>query len=99
RTVFVEIGQKCYGVVVDDINDLVQEFEVEESIEEFAKKLCDVDIQGKVPPGSSFVKFFWVESRQGNSCLIFRLSHTQYDEICLPVMLQQLSGLYQSKSN
>ena len=50
-----------------------------------------------MPLGSVFVKWFLVEGEDDKACLIFRISHAQYDEICLPLILKQLSALYEDK--
>ncbi|KAK5076780.1 hypothetical protein LTS08_005951 [Lithohypha guttulata] len=94
RTVFVTVNGKCFGGVVDEFEVPIDEFEVDTDIEKFSRDLCDLDVSTRMPEGSSFVKFFYVQS-EGRSCLIFRLSHAQYDEMCLPNMLQQLSQLYE----
>ncbi|KAK5936712.1 NRPS [Knufia obscura] len=98
RTTFVRVDQKCYGVALDKLEDLIAEYETDSDVESFARKLCDIDVQSRMPAGSQFVKFFFIESTAGKTCLIFRLSHAQYDEICLPIMLRQLSALYQGET-
>ncbi|KAJ1326896.1 fusarinine C synthase [Microdochium nivale] len=104
RTVFVETpGEKrkdCYGVVLEHLPVSVDEYDVEGSVEKFARRLCGVDVQVRLPMGSSFVKFFYVRgwdgSRpQGKSCLAMRISHSQYDEICLVPLIRQLGALYE----
>ena len=42
--------------------------------------------------GSAFVKWYHVREAGGRSCLIFRVSHSQYDEICLPLLLKQAAA-------
>ncbi|KIV91029.1 hypothetical protein PV10_05618 [Exophiala mesophila] len=98
RTVFVGVEGKYFSVVLEKLLAPIAEFEIEGDMSVFSKGLCNLDIQTKMPLGSSFVKFFFVRGEQGNSCLIFRISHAQYDEICLPLMFQQLSALYEGKS-
>lgn len=95
RTVFVRVDGTCYGVVLDSLPIPVIEYEIDgDSTEEFASQLCRVDAQTRIPYGSSFVKWFFITN--GNQCsLAFRLSHAQYDEICLPIFLNQLHQLYQ----
>ncbi|KAI1108006.1 peptide synthetase [Nemania sp. NC0429] len=94
RTVFVEAAGVGYGVVLKALPIAVQEYEIEGDLDSFAHKLCDVDIQTKMPLGSPFVKFFLVQGEDDHSCLIVRISHAQYDEICLTGLLRQLAALY-----
>ncbi|KAI0403809.1 peptide synthetase [Xylaria palmicola] len=97
RTVFVEVAGKCYGVVLEALTAAIDQFDIEGDLDSFCYKLCDMDIQTRMPLGSSFVKFFFVEGENGQSCLILRISHAQYDEICLTGLLRQLAALYEGK--
>ncbi|KAI4864703.1 non-ribosomal peptide synthase [Hypoxylon rubiginosum] len=95
RTVFVESGSdRCFGVVLETLRVAVEQYAVEGDVASFANKLCDVDVQTKMPLGSSFVKFLFVEGDDDRSCLVFRISHAQYDEVCLPALIRQLAALY-----
>lgn len=97
RTVFVEHSGVSLGVVIKDLQSEIIEYEIETDVEEFSRKVCDVDVQTRIPLGSRFVKFFFVHHVDGPSSLIMRISHAQYDEICLPILLQQLSALYEGR--
>lgn len=97
RTVFVNHQKKCYGVVLEDLKVEIDTFSIESEIEPFAKQLCELDIQRKIPLGSAFIKFLFVKNDEGKSALILKISHAQYDEICLPVLLHQLSAIYESR--
>jgi aryl carrier-like protein len=97
RTVFVEDAGQCYSVVLEELQPEFVEYEVDCAVDVFAKQLCRLDVLTKMPLGSSFVKWFFIKGANNQSCLIFRLSHAQYDEICLPIMLRQLSDLYEGR--
>jgi amino acid adenylation domain-containing protein len=97
RTVFVEHEGVSLGVVVDDLPCQIVEYEIDSDVEAFSQKLCAVDVQSRVPLGSPFLKFLFVRHVDGPSSLIMRISHAQYDEICLPILLQQLSALYEGR--
>jgi fusarinine C synthase len=97
RTVFLEIDGNCFNIVLENVTTVVEEFEVDVDVEGFTKQLCNVDVYAKMALGSSFVKWFFVRGRDGKSCLILRISHAQYDEICLPLCLRQLSALYEGR--
>jgi amino acid adenylation domain-containing protein len=100
RTVFVEADNgEYFAVVLEQLVVPVVEFDIQttnDSIEEFAHQTCQVDVQQRIPAsGSPFVKFFLIHDEStSRDSLIFRLSHAQYDEMCLPIMLQQLRALY-----
>ncbi|TGJ78952.1 hypothetical protein E0Z10_g9811 [Xylaria hypoxylon] len=92
RTVFVEVADKCYGVVLEALTVAIDQYDIEGDLASFAHKLCDMDIQTRMPLGSPFVKFFYIQGEDGHSCLIIRISHAQYDEICLTGLLRQLAA-------
>ncbi|ODH51880.1 hypothetical protein GX48_01889 [Paracoccidioides brasiliensis] len=98
RTVFVKSRGSCFGVVLQDLQLPLVEYEIDGDLETFAEQLCNLDVQMVMPLGSPFIKFLFVRCSDGRSCLIMRISHAQYDEICLPILLRQLSALYERRS-
>lgn len=99
RTVFMEAEQQCLAVVLKKLPVQVHVYEIDRDVEAFSHQFCNLDVQTRMPLGSAFVKFVFVRCADGSSCLIFRISHAQYDEICLPIMLRQLSALYEGKES
>ncbi|KAI1349481.1 peptide synthetase [Xylaria sp. FL0043] len=97
RTVFVEFAGKCYGVILEALTVAIDQYNIGGDLGSFAHKLCDLDIQTCMPLGSSFVKFFFIQGETDHSCLIIRISHAQYDEICLTGLLRQLAALYEGQ--
>ncbi|TEA22718.1 Nonribosomal peptide synthase 1 [Colletotrichum sidae] len=97
RSVFVQHNGTCVSVVLEDVKTPVEVFEIDGDVEAFTHQLCNLDVQTQMPLGSIFVKWLFVHSSNGQSALIFRVSHAQYDEICLPIMLHQLSALHEGK--
>jgi amino acid adenylation domain-containing protein len=96
RTVFIEDGGKCLGVVLESLQVPFEEVSVPEgtNMKTFAEEASANDIQAPKPHGSSFVGFTLFTSTSGESTLSFRISHAQYDEMCLPLLFEQLSALY-----
>lgn len=101
RTVFVEnsVGHG-YAAVLES---LAAPFEWHmytdrtRDLSSFSKDICRADAEKPMALGSSFVKWLYVSnpvSPESPSCLVFRISHAQYDEMCLPILLRQLSALY-----
>lgn len=96
RTVFVEHKGHGLAVVIEELFASFAEYIIDSDVDDFSRQLCRLDVLTSMPLGSSFVKWFLVQSPgTGRSCLVFRLSHAQYDEMCLPILLKQLSALYQ----
>ncbi|KKA29546.1 hypothetical protein TD95_001668 [Thielaviopsis punctulata] len=104
RTVFFRHVSECYGAVLDKIDAPFAYHEVDEQFDmkDFCHDLCKIDVRSPMPHGSSFVKWFFVQAfnpagEKTKSALIFRISHAQYDEICLPLILRELAALYQNQ--
>lgn len=97
RTVFAVDGGKTLGLVIRDLKVPYSEVTVPdgEDIGSFVHGFVQEDIQAPKPHGSSFVGFtLFTSPSTGASTLAFRISHAQYDEICLPLLFDQLSALY-----
>ncbi|KEF54056.1 uncharacterized protein A1O9_09851 [Exophiala aquamarina CBS 119918] len=97
RTVFVRHDGNYYAVVLEELRAPVEEFHIDGDVVKFSRALCNLDIQTRMPLGSEFIKFFFVEGGLGKSSLIMKISHAQYDEICLSTLLHQLSALYEGR--
>jgi amino acid adenylation domain-containing protein len=96
RTVFIQDGGRCLGVVLESLQVPFEEVSVPEGtdLKTFAEEASVKDIQAPKPHGSSFVGFALFTSTSGESTLSFRISHAQYDEMCLPLLFEQFSALY-----
>jgi amino acid adenylation domain-containing protein len=97
RTVFVADEGKTLGLVIRDLKVPYAEVAVPEGedLDAFAHNYVQEEINLPKPHGSSFVSFTLFTSASTNaSTLAFRISHAQYDEICLPLLFDQLSTLY-----
>ncbi|KAH7083049.1 nonribosomal peptide synthetase 6 [Paraphoma chrysanthemicola] len=97
RTVFVLDGEKNLGVVLSSLQVPYSEVTVPdgEDISTFVQNFIQKDIEAPKPHGSSFVAFaLFTSPTTGTSTLAFRISHAQYDEMCLPILFAQLSALY-----
>lgn len=97
RTVFVQHNGAYLAAILEDLPTPVIEYEIDAGLEGFVRNLCDLDVQTRIPLGSAFVKWFHIREPTGKSSLVFRISHAQYDEICLPILLKQLSALYERR--
>lgn len=100
RTVFVEAGGRGYAVVLDSLTACFEKYTYTGSTQglaSFATDICRADVEKPMPLGCSFVKWLYVSDPRSTalrSCLVFRISHAQYDEMCLPILLRQLVALY-----
>jgi len=97
RTVFVVDDDKTLGIVLSKLQVPYSEVVVPngEDMDAFATSFVQNDVDTPKPHGSSFVAFtLFISSTTGASTLAFRISHAQYDEMCLPTLFAQLSAIY-----
>ncbi|KAH9208219.1 hypothetical protein DL95DRAFT_480659 [Leptodontidium sp. 2 PMI_412] len=93
RTVFIEHESKFLQVVIKDLDSPVAMHQTEDDLKKYVTELCAAEIKVDFKLGSSFLKLFHVEGKEGE-CLIIGLSHAQYDGNSLPVVLRNLEALY-----
>ncbi|KAE8862407.1 hypothetical protein PTNB29_04969 [Pyrenophora teres f. teres] len=96
RTVFIKEDDNIFGVVLASLQVPYAEIAIPEGedVPNFIQASINADIEAPKPHGSSFVSFTLFTSPSGTSTLSFRISHAQYDEMCLPTLFAQLSALY-----
>ncbi|KAL2064470.1 hypothetical protein VTL71DRAFT_4964 [Oculimacula yallundae] len=97
RTVFIEHESKFLQVVVNELDLPLAMHQTEDDLEKYVTDLCNTEVESDFKLGSSFLKIFHVEGKDGE-CLIVGLSHAQYDGNSLPMLLRDLEALYAGKS-
>ncbi|KAF2655202.1 acetyl-CoA synthetase-like protein [Lophiostoma macrostomum CBS 122681] len=100
RTVFVKHEGHSLGVVLESLDAPFERVAVPSDLDlrEFVQNWSRKDIELPKPHGSPFVAFSLFTASNGESILAFRISHAQYDEMCLPLLYQQLAALYTSSA-
>lgn len=96
RTVFIQHESNFFQVVLNELETAVITHQADEDIDELVAKICTEDIESDFTLGSSFLKLFHVEGKDGHHCLVIRLSHALYDGMSLPRLLEDLETLYSS---
>lgn len=97
RTHFVYFQEKLYQVVPRRVEVPFRSFSVKGPVADESHTIHMRDLD-RVTPLEFPTSFMLVQSATGASRLIIRLSHAQYDGVCLPVMLRTLASLYQQES-
>lgn len=97
RTVFVKHSGSCLAVVLEELKIPVEYYQTEDDLEIFSREICNADAETEQPLGTSFVKIISVTGNGKNTqnCIIIRISHAQYDGICLPNLFLELKALYE----
>lgn len=94
RTVFIEHESTFFQVVLHELDTPLITRRADEDIDELVNKVCTEDIESDFSLGSSFLRIFHVEGKNGRHCLVVRLSHSLYDGLSLPRLLEDLETLY-----
>ncbi|KAJ5498185.1 HC-toxin synthetase [Penicillium expansum] len=82
RTVFAAHGDRFYQVVLKEVVQPIGWYQVEENIEPFSLLLCKEDVDKDLPLGTLLTQLS-VVSNQKRHRMILRVSHAQYDGVCL----------------
>lgn len=94
RTVFIEHESTFFQVVLHELDTPLSTRRADEDIDELVNKVCTEDIESDFTLGSSFLRIFHVEGKDGRHCLVIGLSHSLYDGLSLPRLLEDLETLY-----
>ncbi|KFZ17889.1 hypothetical protein V502_04376 [Pseudogymnoascus sp. VKM F-4520 (FW-2644)] len=96
RTQFGHFQGKWWQIVLLDVEFAFSTFEVNGSLSEESDAICVRDSEQADPLGLP-TSFMLVRSRSEGNRLIVRLSHAQYDGVCLPFILRTLVSIYQQE--
>lgn len=98
RTVFLPSGNRFLQVVLRKLRPEFEVFETEQSLEEITAMLQQRDRDHGPRLGEPFVQFTVTKQKNSNRHRIFiRLSHAQYDGVCLPRILAALQCGYRGE--
>ncbi|KAF7512376.1 hypothetical protein GJ744_001944 [Endocarpon pusillum] len=99
RTVFAYHKEEFVQVVLEDAKVDFEVFEVEQDIGAFSTVLCKKDAATPLRPGQSLVKFMVVKAKKSTAHrIIMRVSHAQYDGVCLPRIWQSLEDAFTGRA-
>ncbi|CAG8909366.1 unnamed protein product [Penicillium egyptiacum] len=97
RTVFAAHGDRFYQVVLKDIAQPLGWYQVEEEIGPFCLTLCKDDVDKDLPLGSPLTQLT-VVSNEKHHRIILRVSHAQYDGVCLPRIWQSFQEVLSGRT-
>jgi len=98
RTVFIHCGDRFWQVILRKLRPQFQVYETEEDLGDFTRNLRQSSLDAYPRLGEPFVQFSVIKKIGSNSHrIIMRISHAQYDGICLPKIIDALKALYEGK--
>ncbi|CAG8213563.1 unnamed protein product [Penicillium olsonii] len=96
RTVFVCFHDQFFQVVLRKIRPSIFVYETDRALDEFTMTLQQRDREYGPREGEQYVQFYVVKKKGSDQHrILIRLSHTQYDGVCLPRIMAALKSGYE----
>lgn len=98
RTVFVPYENRFFQVVLRKLQPEFHVSETEDDMDEFTAALYQKDRENGPHLGESYVQFTVAKRKNSDQHrIILRISHAQYDGVCLPTIFDALRSGYQGQ--
>lgn len=99
RTLFINHGYQFLQVVVRKLVPEFVVYETDQDLDDFTRELQSRDKDSGPQLGEAFVQFIVLKQKSGSRHrIILRMSHAQYDGVCLGKIFMGLQAAYQSES-
>ncbi|EKV21467.1 Nonribosomal peptide synthase Pes1 [Penicillium digitatum] len=96
RTVFVCFHDQFFQVVLRKIRPSIFVYETDRALDEFTMTLQQRDREYGSREGEQYVQFYVVKKKGSDQHrILIRLSHTQYDGVCLPKIMSAIKHGYE----
>lgn len=98
RTVFIPCGNRFFQVQLRHVRPQVLVYETEDDFGEYTQHLRDHSPEASPKLGEPYVQFI-VLRRPGSHAhrIILRMSHAQYDGVCLPRIMEAFQAGYEGR--
>ena len=98
RTVFVFCGDRFWQVVLRKLRPQFDVYHTEEDLDVFTRNLRESSMEAYPRLGEAYVQVSVIKKTGTNAHrIMLRLSHAQYDGICLPKIIEALKACYEGK--
>ncbi|KAI9708860.1 MAG: NRPS [Candelaria pacifica] len=95
RSVFIAHQDQVYQVILRELRLQISEYETSLDIQQFSESICSEDFDKVIGLEEQLTRFMLVRDHYQQARLIIRMSHAQYDGVCLPWILDGLASAYQ----
>ena len=96
RTVFVCVQGQFFQVVLRKLRPSISVHETRQSLDEFTEYLRQKDRERVMRQGDQYVQFFIVKNKgTDHHRILIRMSHTQFDGVCLSKIMSALKMAYE----
>lgn len=96
RTCFLRLRDQYWQVVVHQIRQPLRVVDVRADLDQSFHEFCHRDMK-TCDPNSPPTAFVLLKHKEQGYRLVVRLSHAQYDGVCLPVIFESLIATYNSR--
>lgn len=98
RTVFVYCGDRFWQVVLRKLRPQFHVYDTDEDLDVFTRNLRESSVDAYPRLGEPYIQFGVVRKTGTNlHRIMLRLSHAQYDGLCLGKILEALKAFYEGK--
>jgi brevianamide F synthase len=99
RTIFVSLDGRLLYVVLRNVGTPYVTTTTKE-VEPYCRELCETEQTPSVVDSLSSARFTLVSNTEAEKhVLLVRLSHAQYDGICIPTVFRGLESMYNEESS
>ena len=98
RTVFIPCGNRFFQVQLRHVRPQVQVYETKEDFADYTQRLRDESPDASPRLGEPYVQCIVLRRPGGHAHrIILRLSHAQYDGVCLPRIMEAFQAGYEGR--
>ncbi|KAL4780783.1 hypothetical protein BJX76DRAFT_360501 [Aspergillus varians] len=94
RTIFIDVDGLRLQAICNDIPANIAVYQAAGTLAEVSDVAYKKDMECSLKLGSSYVRFLITQNMEGQTRLTIRLSHAQYDGICLSTMFSCFAACY-----
>lgn len=98
RTVFIPCGNRFFQVQLRHVRPQVFVYETEEDFADYTQRLRDESPEASPKLGEPYVQFIVLRKPSSHAHrIILRMSHAQYDGVCLPKIMEAFQAGYEGR--
>ena len=98
RTVFISCGNSFLQVVLKSIRPHVLVYETDTDLDEYTRQLRQESPSAYPRLGEPYIQFMVIKKLNSSAHrIVIRLSHAQYDGVCLPKIVEAFKIAYEAK--
>ncbi|KAK2841632.1 NRPS, partial [Arthroderma sp. PD_2] len=94
RTVFIDVNGLRLQAVCANITPSIDLYQSVGTLSQISEVAYEKDMGSPLQLGSSFVRFLITQTTEGDTRLTIRLSHAQYDGLCLSTLFSCFAACY-----